>query len=725
MVSSILRLTSLRREEGLGRHFGIAIGIAVGVGLLLTLLGAAQGLTDRQERRSWLNVTNDMNFGAETLSTTLTDDSILVLRSTDYVDGRAIDRIDLAVTATTNERTPWGAALPAPDTYYASPALIALIESRPANQLGDRFGTLIGPIPDSALASPDSIVVLAGKAEATLRPYPGAEIRPELAGQAYGANMVHRMVMIIGGISLFLPVLLLISTTTQLGGAERAERLSTFRLIGATPESVMQSAAIEMGALAMIGSTLGAIGWWLLRPVGARFRIDEGRFFPVDLNVPTSTIVLIIVGAVVVSALAAGIRIARMSIGPLGVSRERSEPAPSPLGLAPLAIGLASFGFSTMGWRSSSIDPIIVQFLVIGGFLLTALGIIWAGPWLTNTFSRFTARLSRSAAGVVASGRIRRHPSATFRSVSGLVLAVFVVTVFAGSASSVLERDDPIDGSQVFPTSMVYAYVPETSSESALAAVTTDLETIPGVTAAMVALIDGNDYGAWILPAGKAPFVNVPVADDRPWVAVSEYDYVWGEPDVERSVPTGLATLPTVFPVALLVATDGRDGVIDEVRTRLEHSGATTSFGRTRPDNRDLSSREFINSLATLAYIGIAITILIAGISLTISTAAGMLERKRVFGLLRLMGMPTGVINRIVTFEAVAPLVAVLALTIGLGFLISWFMVEGLSTDRSLHAPDVRYYVAVFGSLGLAVLSVLAVTGLIRRHTELNQTRFE
>jgi membrane protein implicated in regulation of membrane protease activity len=67
----------------------------------------------------------------------------------------------------------------------------------------------------------------------------------------------------------------------------------------------------------------------------------------------------------------------------------------------------------------------------------------------------------------------------------------------------------------------------------------------------------------------------------------------------------------------------------------------------------------------------------------------------------------------------------VLALTIGLGFLISWFMVEGLSTDRSLHAPDSLYYVAVFGSLGLAVLSVLAVTGLIRRNTEIGQTRFE
>src|SRR5690606_33979462 len=102
----------------------------------------------------------------EVLPSALTDDALLVLRSTDFVDGTAIERVDVAVTPDTTERTPWGTDLPAPNTYYASPALIDLIEARPSNQLGDRFGTMIGTIPDSALASPDSIVVLAGKDEA-------------------------------------------------------------------------------------------------------------------------------------------------------------------------------------------------------------------------------------------------------------------------------------------------------------------------------------------------------------------------------------------------------------------------------------------------------------------------------------------------------------------------------------------------------------------------------
>ena len=78
-----------------------------------------------------------------------------------------------------------------------------------------------------------------------------------------------------------------------------------------------------------------------------------------------------------------------------------------------------------------------------------------------------------------------------------------------------------------------------------------------------------------------------------------------------------------------------------------------------------------------------------------------------------------------VVVAALVPLVAILALSIGLGFLVAWMLVEGLSYTRTMHAPDARFYLAILGSLALAILSVFAVTGLIRRNTEISQTRFE
>jgi len=721
MIRSILRLSSFGTGQSRWRTAGIMLGIAVGVGLLLTLLGAAQGLNDRHLRSAWLNAAQII----EDPTAVLTDDTIMVARFVDYAADQPIDRIDVAFTPDTTIPTPWQAPLPEPGTYYASPAMIDLIESLPDEQLADRFGERIGVIPESALASPDSLVILAGNTPQTLDRFGGGVILPSLEGEPPGANPVYRIVLIIGGLAMFLPVLLLISITTQLGGAERAERLSTLRLIGATPQSLTRAAALEMAAIALIGSLVGVIGWRILRPVGARFRIDEGRFFPSDLDVAPVVILLVVIGTVAATAIAAGLRIARMGIGPLGVTRERSERRPTIVRILPMLAGIGLVSLVTMIWKESQFDATLLSLAIIGGYLLTSLGIIWAGPWLTYCASRIAARFSGSASGVIASSRIQRHPNATFRSVSGLVLAVFTVSVFAGSASSVLEADDPRDGERLFPLTLVYAPPVPGASEAALAPLISEIEAIPGVTGVVVAMADPENYGAWLIPREDAPLVNVAIDDASAWVRFDWYGYIWSNPDDSRPILAGEATLPDPRPEMILVANDGRDGVIDMIRTRLQQSGNISSLARTRPDDRDMSTRDFVNSLATLAYIGIAITILIAGISLTISTAASMLERKRVFGLMRLMGMPNRVIDRIVTFEAVAPLVAIVALSIGLGFLIAWLLVEGLSYTRSLHAPDGRFYLAIFGSLALAIVSVFAVTGLVRRNTEISQTRFE
>jgi hypothetical protein len=71
--------------------------------------------------------------------------------------------------------------------------------------------------------------------------------------------------------------------------------------------------------------------------------------------------------------------------------------------------------------------------------------------------------------------------------------------------------------------------------------------------------------------------------------------------------------------------------------------------------------------LSALACIGVFVAVVNAGISLAVSTAAAILDRKRMSGLMRLMGIPVSVLPRVIVREATVPLLAVLLLSVGVG----------------------------------------------------------
>ena len=57
----------------------------------------------------------------------------------------------------------------------------------------------------------------------------------------------------------------------------------------------------------------------------------------------------------------------------------------------------------------------------------------------------------------------------------------------------------------------------------------------------------------------------------------------------------------------------------------------------------------------------------LAGLSLAVATASAVLDRKRVLGLMHLMGMPVSILRWIIIREAAVPLLTVLLLSAGLG----------------------------------------------------------
>ena len=129
--------------------------------------------------------------------------------------------------------------------------------------------------------------------------------------------------------------------------------------------------------------------------------------------------------------------------------------------------------------------------------------------------------------------------------------------------------------------------------------------------------------------------------------------------------------------------------------------------------------------MAALAYIGVFVAVVIAGISLAVSTVAAILDRKRVLGLMRLIGTLVSVLRKVIVQEAAVPLLAVLLLSVGLGFLVAWLMITSFGGGRTVTWPSMEYYAALLLSLLLALGAVAATFGLIRPNTALTATRFE
>jgi ABC-type antimicrobial peptide transport system permease subunit len=310
-----------------GRLLAIAAGVAIGVAILLILWGASSGLRARDERSSWTSTWNapvvEDGDGA------LTADSILAVQTYDYYQGERITKVDVASLPNTTVPFPGGITPPGPGEYYASPAFIEVIDAAPASELGDRYGTRVGTLPDDTLIGPDSLVVLVGHEPVAAEASGQMGLLSGFDESGRGENAGYQAIMIIGGIAVFFPVVLFISIVTQLGAAQRQESYSTLRLIGASPKAVVTIASTEMAITSLAGAIVGVALAWVIRPLAAMVPFNGEVSYVSDFAVSPLVIAVVVIAMVAVSTVAAALRIKRAGIGPLGGSRQLREDRPS------------------------------------------------------------------------------------------------------------------------------------------------------------------------------------------------------------------------------------------------------------------------------------------------------------------------------------------------------------------------------------------------------------
>lgn len=730
---TLTRLVTAEGRGAAGRLIGMAGGIAVGVALLLLLLGGYAGVTSRSERLSWPSLSHGESTELrDPAAAAPTDESVLAATNLEHFDGEEIIRVDIVATPDSTVVVPGVGRPPAAGTYHASPALIALIEANPADVLGSRYGTRAGVIDQAGLAGPDSLVVVTGTTTENLRSSVGMVGSVFLSGGVWSVTEFrgvsypssnYRAITIIGAIAILLPVLILVGIVTRLGAATRAERFAALRLIGATPRRVAAIAATETGVTSLVGALAGVALAWLLIPVAALVEMEDGRFFRADLTVPPSTMLIVVAGVVAGCTAVAGWRTSRARIGPLGGSRERTERRPTALGVVPLIAGVVVLLSTTSAALRHTPLPRTDRIL-IAGFVLLLVGLIAAGPVLTYWIARIAARRAHRTAGVIAMNRVQQHPRATFRAVSGLIAAVFLVSVFSAGITSVAEESLTEDSAHLSPATLIALLSPPppddasavASGITAVTAAASRIARTDGVAA--TAIGSSHPESGAVFAAADAALVGLPTPDGASHIQVTGF-FGGG------SLVTRPAATPDPTPGILVVATDGTTHSVERARTAILGSELRLlSPPTTRADHESTQRHTWADRYANLGHLGVLVATLISAVSLAVSSIAAILDRKRVLGLLRLMGMPVSTVRRAIVAEAALPLATVFALCVGLGILTAWCIVAGLTEgERTIAWPPPSYYLILATSLALAATAVIATFRTARTSTTIEATR--
>jgi hypothetical protein len=440
-----LRLVLGGGREAITRLVILVLAVGIGVGLLLTAVAGTNAVNAWNDSHAWMwTGTKSVPAGPSTAGIA----PLWWHPVSDTFDGQSIDRFDVAATGASSPVPPGLTRDPGPGQYYASPALAALLHSTPAGELADRYpGRLAGTIGDTALASPDSLVIVIGHTPAQLAGAPvstkvtsiaaavpgtfsdelnpqGLLFQPADSGiQSNGMDLILSVI----ALGMLTPVLIFIATATRLSAARREQRFAAMRLAGATRKQVSLVAAVESTVAGVLGVAAGFGIFFLLRDPVAGIPFFGQPFFPGQLVLSSADVLAVAVGVPVAAAVAARLALRRVRISPLGVARRVTPKPPRAWRVIPLLAGLADIGFFAVRGGQLSIGA--ETQVLVSGFLLIMVGLIIAGPWLTMAVAKVMARRTSRPDALLAARRLADDPRAAFRAVSGLVLALFITTV--------------------------------------------------------------------------------------------------------------------------------------------------------------------------------------------------------------------------------------------------------------------------------------------------------
>jgi hypothetical protein len=778
-----LRLTVLSGRETLVRLLVTAAAVAVGVAIMLAVLADFHAFRVTSYRPSWESTTGQA-VGAGYASA---QHSELWNYSNDIYRGRTIERLDVAKLGPGSPVPPGISKLPVAGQYYASPALAALIKRAPANQLGDRFqGKLAGTIGRAALTGPDELLIYVGYTPARLAHLPATMVVNTIS-TAPGRQVwtsYFRDAFAVGAIAFVFPILILVGTATRLAAARREERYAALRLVGASNRQVGVISSVDAVVSSLIGTVAGIAIFIALRPVLAHTAITSERYFYSQVTPTSLGYLAVLIAVPAVSAIAALVSLRRVRVSPLGVSRRVTPPPPSAWRVTPLLIGIVLFILGVVLTTKQTIGGPIFP-----GLIIILIGLVVGGPWLTAQSARLFGRLVAGTSPLLASRRLADNPKAAFRSVTGLVLAVFLGTLVAGllpavesitaspraNALSNVLLDGfmaaPVCGNNVNCTgqSPGPSQAPGGGPPSvSRAQQRINLEGLPPAAGASLLSRLARFRAATVIPIYSLPQnlsalgpgggpgtrpVNLPrynaviscaglrqlavlgrCTPGRQVIKVntlnlilSDNPYFSSRPIAGASNPRAAGDVSRLYLQAVLIRVNSR-GTLERVRTFLvTHTPLSASGTAPRTFGEAVQARQSVAStVQRLIDVAVVLTLVVAGCSLAVAVGGSLVERKRPFTLLRVTGTPTSALYRVVFLEAVLPLAAATIVAGGMAYGLSVVTVQKFApAGTPVPVPGQAYYVTMAAGLAASLLVILSSLPLLGRITGPASVRFE
>ncbi|GIE94499.1 ABC transporter permease [Paractinoplanes rishiriensis] len=722
-----IRMAFAGGRESAARMALMAVGVAVGVPLILYALAAVPVLQSHTDRLAWHRTT------AQTAPTA--PDPALWLAVTDHYQGRDIVRVHVAALGPRPPLPPGVDRLPGPGEKLLSPALAALLPEVPDDQLDNRYpGRPAGSIGAAGLLMPGELVAIIGHAPDELRTVPGAvEIRGiEQPGEGLDLAALWGIFFSMIAVLIIGPVVVFVAMTTRVGGPRREVRFAAVRLAGATRLQTAVLAATETAAAAIAGTLLGWLAFHGFRPAVANVvTLGHGTpIFPADVAVPASRQLIVLFGIPLVAVLTTLVALHPVQMSPLGVRHRARRRPPTVWRLMPIIVGVLGVWLVARAQNAPQYHESsqLVQGTLSLMFTLSALSILagffLAGAWVCLWISRGMARVTRSATGLLVARRIAADPYSTFRAVSGAAVAIYVATLL-GFAAAAYEQPEHQDTASVLDAGVVAVHVQGVPEDrlGALASPGTvvarigpgDQIVVPCADLARVSDLacplpqyeeNGDDSQAFL--RARDLFI-------LPYPGASAADHIFQPMSYAEPGPTA-GRLPVQ---TLLIPTDGSAAAQERIRT-LAATVVPQSRSKT---STELTAGPLLSatSMAALLPYALIFVLLVTACSLTVSVITGVLERRRPLAVLRASGVRLGDLRRIVLLETGAPLAFTVLLGVGLATLVSLVTVP--PQDWILPSASFLIGLGVGGLVAFAV-SLIALP-FMDTATRLDTVRFE
>jgi len=677
-----------------------ALGVALGVALLLVAASLPQMMSARDERtgaRFDLQFTDPPRAAAA--------DTLLIADVNDRFRQEDVRGRLLRAEGPQAPVPPGLDRLPRAGELFVSPALAALLRSEEGALLRERLSQPIaGTIGDEGLAGPAELAWYRGSDDLRVAADSGAVRRIDRfgePGEGDGLDPVLRVLAVVVLAALLLPVAVFVATAARFGGEARDRRLAALRLLGADMRMTRRIAAGEALVAALLGLLLGALIFLVVRRIAGDVTLFGLSVFPGDVRPSAGLALAVALGVPAAAVLVTLAALRGVVIDPLGAVR-RARPRRRRVWwrLAVPLLGVVLLLPLIRGDGQAAADH---EAQLAAGVVLVLVGVAALLPWVVE------AAVHRLGGGGVswqlATRRLQLDSGASARVVSGIAVAVAgavalqttfsgveggyvrgggemrvadVWTEGGGRPGAAAERlAAALRGAEGARTVAAIEHVAAEHGETSEVVRVSDCATLRR-TARIERCADGDVFVLAELTALR-PGSRVRLQGGAGWMIPRDARIVrrWrGSRDLDDGAASSIADPVIATPGALAgirlpvrtaiasvaLAGDGRDAIehVRNAAARIDETATVAALGGRSYD------REYANLRRALFAGAVAVLVLI-GASMLVGALEQLRERRRPLAVLAAFGTPPAAIARSLLWQAAIPVALGLTLAVAAG----------------------------------------------------------